>query len=138
MQDHARKLGVVLALMVVAVLLAAVGAVVLTDAGQIIGISKSVVIGYFRVHEWIMGLAVLAAGAALLLNRRWGLLRRRWMVTFVVVVVGCLFATKFATPYILFPSKQHGTEYRAVGELDGYLEPTDRVYAVEHLSLIHI
>lgn len=58
------------------------------------------------------------------------------MLAFAVVVIGCLIATKFATPYILFPSKQHSTVYRAVGELEGYLDSTDLVYAVEHEGVV--
>jgi hypothetical protein len=122
--------------MVSAVVLAATGAIILTDAGQILGVSKSTVIGYFRIHGWFMGLAVAAMLGALFLNRRRQMLRGRWMLGFAVVVIGCLLATKFATPYILFPSKQHETTYKTVGEVEGYLAPADHVYVVEHKDVV--
>ena len=39
-------------------------------------------------------------------------------IAFVLVVVGCLIATKFATPYIMFPSKQHTSVYKPLTEVD--------------------
>ena len=47
-------------------------------------------------------------------------------------VLGCLAATKFATPYIMFPAKQHSAVYRSVGEGTDYLQADDTVYVVEH------
>lgn len=123
-------------LMGLAVVLSVVGAVILTDAGQIIGISKGVVVGYFRVHVTFMSAAAVFMLAALYVGWRWKLLRRWPAIAFVLVVVGCLLATKFATPYIMFPSKQHTAIYKQVAEVDGYLQPDDTVYVVEHKGTV--
>ena len=108
------------------------GAFILTDAGQIVGISKGIVIGYFRIHGWIMGAAALLMIAAVVLQRRWRVLRPWQTVAFIFVVIGGFIATKFATPYVMFPSKQHTAEYHQIADVRGYLEPDDTVYVVEH------
>jgi len=53
-------------------------------------------------------------------------------VAFLLVVLGGLLATKFATPYVMFPSKQHSAVYKTPAQADGYLQPDDTVYVVEH------
>lgn len=130
MTDQIKKSTLYLLIAMSAVLSLA-GAFILTDAGQIFGISKDLVIGYFRIHAVVMSLAVVFMIGALVLNRVWKVLPRWLVIAFVVVVIAGLFATKFATPYIMFPSKQHTTVYRGLSELDGYLEPDDTVYVVE-------
>jgi len=131
-----QRLTLLLVLMAVSTALSLAGAFILTDAGQIFGISKAVVIGYFRVHGFVMGAAALLMIVALVLQRRWQILRRWQTVLFVVIVIGGFFATKFATPYIMFPSKQHTAVYRPVAELGGYLEPEDTVYVVERNAVV--
>ena len=131
MSQPGRKI-ILLAIVAVSALLSLVGAFILTDAGQIFDISKEVVIGYFRVHLFVMSIAVGLMLAVLALNRVWKVLGRWQQAIFVMVVVGGLLATKFATPYVMFPSKQHTAVYKAVSEVDGYLQPDDTVYVVEH------
>lgn len=126
------KRTILIGLMTLSVLLSLTGAFILTDAGQILGIGKDLVIGYFRVHLVIMSIAVVLMIGALALNRVWKVLSRWQAVLYVLVVVGALLATKFATPYVMFPSKQHSTVYRDLPEADGYLQPDDIVYVVEH------
>ena len=123
---------VLITLMTLSVVLSLTGALILTDAGQIFGISKKIVIGYFRVHKWIMGASAFLMIAAVVLQGQFQLLRPWQIMAFVVVVIGGIIATKYATPYVLFPSKQHTAVYRKVSELDGYLEAEDSVYVVEH------
>ena len=52
-----KQLYLLLGLMGLAVALAAAGAFILTDAGQIFGVAKEVVIGYFHVHKLFMSAA---------------------------------------------------------------------------------
>ena len=120
----------------IAVVLSVVGAFILTDAGQIVGVSKKVVIGYFRVHGAIMIAAAAMMAVALYLDWRWKLLRRWQAIVFVLVVIGGFVATKYATPYVMFPSKQHTAVYKKLAEVDGYLRPDDTVYVVEHKGVV--
>lgn len=55
--QHKKRLTLLLVLMAVSTALSLAGAFILTDGGQIFGISKAVVIGYFRVHGLVMGAA---------------------------------------------------------------------------------
>jgi len=130
MSQPGRKI-ILLAIVAVSALLSLAGAFILTDAGQIFDISKEVVIGYFRVHLFVMSIAVGLMLAVLGLNRVWKVLRRWQEAIFVMVVVGGLLATKFATPYVMFPSKQHTAVYKSVSDVDGYLQLDDTVYVVE-------
>ena len=138
MTDSKRKqrLYLLLGMMGLAIALSLAGAFILTDAGQIVGIGKSLVIGYFRVHGVVMGSAAALMIVALYLDRRWKLLRRWQAIVFALVVIGGFAATKFATPYVMFPSKQHTAVYRQVAEVDGYLQPDDTVYVVEHKGVV--
>ena len=114
-----QSLFLLLGLMGLAVALAAAGAFILTDAGQIFGVSKGVVIGYFHVHKLFISAAAALMLAALYLDWRWKLLRRWQAIAFALVVVGCIIATKYATPYVMFPSKQHTAIYKNLTEVDG-------------------
>jgi len=133
-KTHHRYL--ILSLVGLPVALSAAGAFILTDAGQIFGISKGVVVAYFHVHMVVMSAAAVLTLAALYLDWRWKVLRRWHSIAFVLVVAGCLIATKFATPYIMFPSKQHTSVYKTLSEVDGYLQPDDTVYVVEHKGVV--
>jgi hypothetical protein len=131
MSQPSRKV-VLLAMVALSALLSLAGAFILTDAGQIFDISKEVVIGYFRIHLFIMCAAVGLMLAGVALNRVWKVLHLWQEAIFVIVVVGGLLATKFATPYVMFPSKQHTAVYKGVSDSEGYLQPDDTVYVVEH------
>jgi len=121
-----------LAIVAVSTLLSLAGAFILTDAGQIFDVSKDVVIGYFRVHLFIMSTAVGLALAVVALNRFWKVFSHWQVAIFLLLVIGGLLATKFATPYVMFPSKQHTAVYKDIPDADGYLQPDDTVYVVEH------
>ena len=131
MSQPSRKV-VLLAMVALSALLSLAGAFILTDAGQIFDISKEVVIGYFRIHLFIMCAAVGLMLAGVALNRVWKVLHLWQEAIFVIVVVGGLLATKFATPYVMFPSKQHTAVYKGVSDSEGYLQPDETVYVVEH------
>ena len=130
MSQPGRKI-ILLAIVAVSALLSLAGAFTLTDAGQIFDISKEVVIGYFRIHLFVMSISVGLMFAVVGLNRVWKVFHRWQEAIFVMVVVGGLLATKFATPYVMFPSKQHTAVYKSVSDVDGYLRPDDTVYVVE-------
>ncbi|MGB5705092.1 MAG: hypothetical protein WBM48_19875, partial [Polyangiales bacterium] len=52
-----------------------VGVFVLTDVGQLLRISKEVVVGYFQNHVLLMFLSVAFFVAAIYVNRRFSLVR---------------------------------------------------------------
>ena len=74
---EARKNLVLVVLMGASALLAAAGALILTDAGQLLAIGKSLVVGYFRVHRPVMILSALLLGAAVYVNHRWDMAHGR-------------------------------------------------------------
>ena len=130
MRDGQKRPALVV-LLATSALLAVSGALILTDAGQLISIGKPVVVEYFRVHRVVMAAATLFLVVAVCLNQAWKQLRT-WQVAVIgLFVVGCFVATKLATPYIMFPSKQETAVYTPVRETAGYLDSDDVVYVVE-------
>ena len=121
-----------IALMATSAALAFLGVLILTDVGQVLGIGKAAVVTYFQNHVLVMALSAALFVVAAILNRKLGLLKTWMMAVFGVFVVGCFLATKFVTPYILFPAQQRNAEYRTAADVDGYLEPEDTLYVVEH------
>ena len=121
-------------LLVIAVLLSAVGAVVMTDVGQFLKLDKSIVVGYFRFHQIIMGLSLLLFAIVVVIHRRQSVLRRRTILLVGAIILANIFVTKYAAPYVLFRSQQYRSVYKTLPEARAlkYLKPEDVVYAVEH------
>jgi len=120
--------------MVVSALLALVGVLVLTDAGQLLRIGKRTVVAYFRAHNWIMVLSIALFAAAVLLNSAQNFLRPWMMVAFGVFLTACFLVTKYLAPYIMFRAKQRSAVYRSVSDVEvaDYLQPESTVYVIEH------
>jgi hypothetical protein len=122
----------VIASMTTSALLAIIGVFVLTDAGQLLGISKATVVLYFQNHLNIMGLSAALFVAAIYLNRRLQLLRPWMMAVFGVFLLGCFIVTKYMVPYIMFPAQQRSAVYKSISDAEGYLQPADIVYVIHH------
>ena len=95
-------------LLVASALLALVGVFVMTDLGQLFSIEKSFIVAYFGAHWAYMIAATLLFAFAAVLNRREKFLRRRWLAVFGLFLLGCFVSTRYAAPYIMFPTQQHG------------------------------
>ncbi len=118
-------------LLLASALLALVGVFVMTDLGQLFSIQKSVIVSYFQANVAYMIGATLLFVFAALLNRREKILRRRWLVVFGVFLLGCFVSTKYAAPYLMFPTQQHDAVYKTIEEAEGYLADDDTVYVVD-------
>ena len=109
-----------IALMATSAALAFLGVGILTAVGQVLGIGQAAVVTYFQNHVLVMALSAALFVVAAILNRKLGLLKTWMMAVFGVFVVGCFLATKFVTPYILFPAQQRNAEYRSAAVGPGW------------------
>jgi len=111
-----------------------VGVFVLTDVGQLLRISKEVVVGYFQNHVLLMFLSVAFFVAAIYVNRRFSLVRAWVLAVFGAALLGCFIVTKYLVPYVMFPAQQHHASYKSVDEVsaEDYLGPDDTVYVISH------
>jgi hypothetical protein len=128
------KLGrnAVIASMALSGMLALIGVFVLTDVGQVLGVGKATVVVYFQNHLIIMALSVALFIIAVYVNHRLGLLRRWVLMGFGAFLIGCFLVTKYAVPYMVFAAKQHTAVYKSIADVEGYLQPDDIVYVVDH------
>jgi hypothetical protein len=51
---------------------------------------------------------------------------------FGAFLIGCFLVTKYAVPYMVFATKQHTAVYKSIADVEGYLQPDDIVYVVDH------
>ena len=119
-------------LFLIGAVLAIIGTVIMTDAGQMIGIEKSIVVWFFENSRTIILLSALTFFSAIYLARKNQLQSKRWSVIFSLVWVVCILVTKLMTPYILFRDQQDSAEYISIEEVNDYLDDEDRVLVVNY------
>ena len=114
--------------------LALIGVFVLTDVGQLLKVSKGMVVAYFQNHLLIMLLSLALFVVAIYVNRRFSFLRTWVIALFGAFLLGCFVVTKYLVPYVMFPAQQHHAVYTSIEEAaaDDYLQPDDTVYVVSH------
>jgi len=114
--------------------LALVGVFILTDVGQLLNVSKGMVVAYFQNHLLVMLLSLALFVVAVFLNRRFSLMPSWVLALFGAFLLGCFVVTKYLVPYVMFPAQQHHAVYKSNEEVasDDYLEPDDTVYVVTH------
>lgn len=120
--------------MAVSAVLALVGVFILTDVGQLMNVSKEVIVGYFQNHLLIMFLAVALFVVAIVINRRFSIVRAWVLAVFGALLLGCFIVTKYLVPYVMFPAQQHHATYTSIEDAlaEDYLGPNDTVYVVSH------
>lgn len=108
----------------------AFGAVIMTDAGQLIDVPRDWVVWYSRFH-WVFELV----GAALLVVFIWiNLKYRLWgnisILLFAMMFLMSVFAAHWMVP-LIFPSYQYNATYSNVLEADPLVENDETVYVIE-------
>jgi hypothetical protein len=103
----------------------------MTDFGQLFGISKTVVVGYFRNNVIITVVSLIFLAVGVLLNIKKGWLKKKVMIVIIVVWVFSLLSTKYVAPYFLFRTHQYNAEYVKAKDAGGYLEDDDVVFAID-------
>ncbi|MEH6581069.1 MAG: DUF3179 domain-containing (seleno)protein [Halioglobus sp.] len=105
-------------------------AILMTEAGQVLDLSRSWVVNYYR-YSWQYSGVVLALFAGLVyLNIKHGIWRRLYMI---LAGVGVFFALYAANDLLnqLFPTMHKTAVYISVQQADELLDDSEVVYAVE-------
>ncbi len=113
-------------------ILAGMGAIIMTDLGQVFGISKSTVLWYFRNSSFILFASFLFLVGAFLLAIKHKLQARKSMVFLAVAWLLAVLTSKYMTPYLMFRTQQENAEYISIKEAKGYLKNEDRVLVVDY------
>ncbi len=116
----------------VALVMSAMAAFVLTEAGQLVNLPRSFAINFFNYREWVALLSVTSLLIALLINYREKFISRSYTLLSSAAVVGMLVSAFFIMPYFFFLPQQEGAEYISVSEVAGYLSEDEDVLVLEH------
>lgn len=118
-------------LLILSLLAAFAGVLIMTDMGQIFGISKEVIVFYFRNNVYIILFSFVALLAAYLINRKHGFFKPKFFIWMGAIWLILVLSTKYVTPYLMFRANQHNAEYLSVSDAKDYLNDDDIVFVVE-------
>lgn len=107
------------------------GCVLFTELGQLLNLPSNWLYAVYPNLGWISILVAILAGIVVYLNRRDGLIRRRLIVGYVVVIAGTIFVTNYFVPEIWLRGHHHTAEFVSVAEADSMLEDDDDVFVLE-------
>ena len=106
-------------------------AVLMTEPGQMIGVPRDWVLGYYRYMAYFWALQLAALALLWVANARGRFWHPAWMVLASLGVLVTFWAESLAMP-TAFPTQQFNAEYYSVGEADALIPEEDsRVYVVE-------
>lgn len=121
----------IIILLFVSILIAAAGVFIMTDMGQLFGISKSIIVYYFNNNNWIIFLSFAALATAFLLNRKHRVFKIKSMALTGLLWVVLVLSTKYVTPYIMFGATQEGAEFIQINEAKDYLQDDEIVFVID-------
>jgi hypothetical protein len=113
--------------------IAVAGAVIMTDLGQIFGVSKQLVVSYFLNNRILILISFLALIGAVIINYRIQFMRK-WIIGGLCVLwLIAVLSTKYVVPYVMFRTHQYNAEFVANDDVyPGYIEDQDVVYAIDY------
>ena len=119
-------------LFAIAAITAVSGVLIMTDIGQIFGIAKKVVVGFFENSTLIFITSAVTLLLAFIFYSRIKPLNKKWTIAILVVWGLCLISSKYLTPYFLFQTQQDNAKYISIAEAGDYMEDDERVLVVNH------
>ena len=113
--------------------IAAAGAVIMTDLGQIFGVSKELVVSYFLNNRILILISFLALAVAVFMNFRIQIIKKWAMTGLCVLWAIAVLSTKYIVPYGMFRTHQYNAEFVQLDAIpSGYIEDNDIVYAIDY------
>ena len=122
---------IIIALLVFSILVAGIGVFIMTDLGQLFGISKSIIVYYFNNNSWIIFLSFAALVAAFFLNRKAKALKTKSLLWIGLLWIVLVLSTKYVTPYLMFGATQEGAEFVKSNETKDYLTDDEVVFVID-------
>ena len=109
----------------------ALGAILLTEAGQILNLPREWVFTYYHWRAEISVALVVATAVLMVLHFR-ARTGSNWLAGgLVAAVVACLFFMNLFAPYVWLRAQQHDAVFISVAEADAQLNPEDDVLVLE-------
>jgi hypothetical protein len=124
---------ILIVLLILSGTIAVAGAVIMTDLGQLFGVSKQIVVSYFLNNRILILVSFLALIGAVIINYRIQFMNKWVMGGLCVMWIIAILSTKYVVPYVMFRTHQYNAEF--VGNNDvytGYIEDQDVVYAIDY------
>lgn len=118
-------------LALITIVLALLGTVLLTEAGQMLNVPRDWVFNFFHYRKHIsIGLGFSLA-ILVVLQIIYGLVKRWLGVVFLMGVIGCLFMINSFVPDYWLRSQQHTAEYISIDLANELLKDEDDVFVLE-------
>jgi hypothetical protein len=111
--------------------LGGLGAILLTEAAQIINLPRSWVFWYFDNKNLISVILVLSTAALLLWHSRYRSVKNWLAWGYVLAMIACLFFIHLFAPYIWLRAQQHDAMFISVAEADKLLTRETDVLVLE-------
>ena len=124
---------VLIILLVISGAIAASGAVIMTDLGQLVGVSKPMVVSYFLYNSMLILISFILLIIAVIINFRIRLMKN-WLIgglcgLWLIAVL----STKYVVPYVMFRTHQHDAEFVSNNDVSpGYMNDKDIVYVINY------
>lgn len=135
-QNKRPKQGQIILLIVLLVIsgtLAAAGAIIMTDLGQMFGVSKQLVVSYFQNNGILILISFLALVGAVIINFRTHFLKKWLIVVFCALWIIAVLSTKYVVPYVMFRTHQYDAEFISNNNVPSdYVEEDDVVYVIDY------
>ena len=111
--------------------LGGLGAILLTEAAQMINLPRAWVFWYFDHKDLISVILVLATVGLFLWHRRYRTVPNWLAGAYVLAMIACLFFIHLFAPYIWLRAQQHDAMFISVAEADKLLERDTDVLVLE-------
>jgi hypothetical protein len=127
-QGNTKFLWILMALSVAAGIF---GSVLFTEVGQILNLPSDWLYAVYPHLGWVSILVFVIALYVLARHFRSGLLRRRLVMAYVVLIAGTIFVTNFFVPEVWLRGHHHTATFISVLEADDLLEDDADVFVLE-------
>ena len=127
-QGNTKILWILMALTVAAGLF---GSVLFTEAGQIINLPSSWLYAVYPTIGWVSILVAVIVLYVLVQHLSQGVLQRKLVIGYVVVIAGMIFVTNFFVPEVWLRGHHHTATFIPVSEADEFLEEDADVFVLE-------
>jgi len=115
---------------IIALAAAGLGAVLMTEVGQMLNLPSDWVYSYFE-YKIPISLAIIGAGVGLIISqRKFQLLKKYQAVGFVVILFGCVFIMNWFVPYFWLRAEQHVATFITISEADALLSEDADVFVL--------
>ena len=131
MSDAQGSTKIIKILMALTVAAGLFGSVLFTELGQFLNLPSSWLYAVYPQIGWVSILVAVIALYVLVVHLLQGMLSRRLVIGYVVVIAGMIFVTNFFVPEVWLRGHHHTATFIPVSEADALLEDDADVFVLE-------